>query len=133
MFELNFINKDKVGALPTLETENRVQLYPYGNIGTPIRSKQFKNLSLDPVVELKKLNHSLVASFLELLDTLDSNPSQYQEKIDDIEVHDSHNASCKMLNNATIAVIHEYAPPHKHLPTTRSKGDFDFVCGIANC
>ncbi|KAK9693100.1 Mediator of RNA polymerase II transcription subunit 7, variant 2 [Basidiobolus ranarum] len=59
-------------VLPSLEEQNVQQLYPKENI--------------DRVKELKKLNFSLVFSFLELVETLIRNPTQFTMNIDHIRL-----------------------------------------------
>ncbi|KAJ1949072.1 Mediator of RNA polymerase II transcription subunit 7 [Linderina macrospora] len=52
--------------LPTLSEQSATQLYPEGEI--------------DRVVELQKLNHSAVFEFLEMVDILIKDPSQFGER-----------------------------------------------------
>ncbi|KAJ1988175.1 Mediator of RNA polymerase II transcription subunit 7 [Coemansia sp. RSA 1358] len=54
--------------LPTLAEQQIPQLYPNG--------------SIDRVAELKKLNHSVIFEFLELVDVLIKDPSQYDTQTD---------------------------------------------------
>jgi len=58
--------------LPTLEEEGRTQLYQKDNT--------------DHIYELKKLNRSLVTKFLELVDFLTNNPSEFRSKVEDLEL-----------------------------------------------
>ncbi|KAJ2779784.1 Mediator of RNA polymerase II transcription subunit 7 [Coemansia javaensis] len=67
------------GRLPTLAEQNIAQLYPDGPI--------------DRIAELKRLNHSVVFEFLDLVDVLVRDPSQYGarvERIRDILVNIHH-------------------------------------------
>ncbi|KAF9563291.1 Mediator of RNA polymerase II transcription subunit 7 [Mortierella alpina] len=59
-------------SLATLEEQGIEQLYPKGPI--------------DRVKELKKLNHSAVFNFLELVHTLSTSPSEFATKVDQIRV-----------------------------------------------
>ncbi|KAG0365202.1 Mediator of RNA polymerase II transcription subunit 7 [Gamsiella multidivaricata] len=59
-------------SLATLEEQGIEQLYPKG--------------SIDRVKELKKLNHSAVFNFLELVHTLSTSPSEFTVKVDQIRV-----------------------------------------------
>ncbi|ORX89543.1 MED7-domain-containing protein [Basidiobolus meristosporus CBS 931.73] len=59
-------------VLPSLEEQNVQQLYP--------------KESIDRIKELKKLNFSLVFSFLELVETLIRNPTQFTMNIDHIRL-----------------------------------------------
>ncbi|ORZ09363.1 mediator complex, subunit Med7 [Lobosporangium transversale] len=59
-------------SLATLEEQGIEQLYPKGPI--------------DRVKELKKLNHSVVFNFLELVHTLSTSPSEFATKVDQIRV-----------------------------------------------
>ncbi|KAF9112216.1 Mediator of RNA polymerase II transcription subunit 7 [Mortierella sp. AM989] len=59
-------------SLATLEEQGIEQLYPKG--------------SIDRVKELKKLNHSAVFNFLELVHTLSTSPSEFATKVDQIRV-----------------------------------------------
>ncbi|KAJ1736750.1 Mediator of RNA polymerase II transcription subunit 7 [Coemansia sp. Benny D160-2] len=56
--------------LPSLSEQNIPQLYPTGPI--------------DRIAELKKLNHSVVFEFLDLVDVLIKDPSQYAARTDRI-------------------------------------------------
>ncbi|KAG0255647.1 Mediator of RNA polymerase II transcription subunit 7 [Actinomortierella ambigua] len=58
--------------LLTLEEQGCEQLYPKGQI--------------DRVKELKKLNHSALFNFVELVHTLSTSPSQYAEKVEQIRL-----------------------------------------------
>jgi len=66
----SFYNTEDI--LPSLKSEGRTQLYPEHDINR--------------IEELKKLNKSLLFKFLELLEYLIKNPSQYKSKVDDIEL-----------------------------------------------
>ncbi|KAK3809273.1 MAG: MED7 protein-domain-containing protein [Benniella sp.] len=59
-------------SLATLEEQGIEQLYPKG--------------SIDRVKELKKLNHSAVFNFLELVHTLSTSPGEFAIKVDQIRV-----------------------------------------------
>ncbi|KAF8982027.1 Mediator of RNA polymerase II transcription subunit 7 [Entomortierella lignicola] len=59
-------------SLATLEEQGIEQLYPKGTI--------------DRVKELKKLNHSAVFNFLQLVHTLSTSPSEFAMKVDQIRV-----------------------------------------------
>ncbi|KAF9170852.1 Mediator of RNA polymerase II transcription subunit 7 [Mortierella sp. AD011] len=59
-------------SLATLEEQGIEQLYPKG--------------SIDRVKELKKLNHSAVFNFLELVHTLSTSPGEFATKVDQIRV-----------------------------------------------
>ncbi|KAF9429873.1 Mediator of RNA polymerase II transcription subunit 7 [Podila epigama] len=59
-------------SLMTLEEQGCEQLYPKGPI--------------DRVKELKKLNHSVVFNFLELVHTLASSPQEFAAKVDQIRL-----------------------------------------------
>ncbi|KAG0092447.1 Mediator of RNA polymerase II transcription subunit 7 [Podila epicladia] len=59
-------------SLMTLEEQGCEQLYPKGEI--------------DRVKELKKLNHSAVFNFLELVHTLASSPQEFAAKVDQIRL-----------------------------------------------
>ncbi|KAG0239499.1 MED7 protein-domain-containing protein [Mortierella sp. GBAus27b] len=59
-------------SLASLEEQGIEQLYPRG--------------SIDRVKELKKLNHSAVFNFLELVHTLSTSPNEFATKLDQIRV-----------------------------------------------
>ncbi|KAF2073475.1 hypothetical protein CYY_005223 [Polysphondylium violaceum] len=61
-----------VDVLPTLDELDMVQLYPKGDI--------------EPISELKKLNRSILFNYLQLLETLIENPSDFKTKVDDISL-----------------------------------------------
>ena len=69
MFGTSFSADDAI--IRPLESQNLKRLYPH---------------NYDPKKELKKLNHSIFVSFLDLLDILIKSPSSHkrQEKIDDL-------------------------------------------------
>jgi len=59
-------------VIPTLEQEGRAQLYPSGDA--------------NHIEQLNKLHISLMIKFLELLDYLVNEPSEYKSKVEDIEL-----------------------------------------------
>ncbi|EGC34873.1 hypothetical protein DICPUDRAFT_152878 [Dictyostelium purpureum] len=65
-------NYSTVDMLPSLDESGSKQLYPKGDI--------------EPIAELKKLNRSILFNYLQLLETLIENPTNYQKKIDDISL-----------------------------------------------
>ncbi|KYQ96816.1 putative mediator complex subunit 7 [Tieghemostelium lacteum] len=61
-----------VDILPSLEELGKTQLYPQGDI--------------EPIKELKKLNRSILFNYLQLLETLIENPTDYRSKVEDISL-----------------------------------------------
>ncbi|KAF9204420.1 Mediator of RNA polymerase II transcription subunit 7 [Haplosporangium sp. Z 27] len=93
-------------SLATLEEQGIEQLYPKGTIGNDFIGDQEQMIwvtglsgkktvinmrcvhldILDRVKELKKLNHSAVFNFLQLVHTLSTSPSEFAMKVDQIRV-----------------------------------------------
>eukprot|EP01112_Ceratiomyxa_fruticulosa_P008538 TRINITY_DN2215_c0_g1_i4.p1 TRINITY_DN2215_c0_g1~~TRINITY_DN2215_c0_g1_i4.p1 ORF type:complete len:251 (-),score=55.05 TRINITY_DN2215_c0_g1_i4:456-1208(-) len=67
-FGNNYTTQD---ALPSLEEQGRTRLYPEDFV---------------PVEELKKLNRSILFTYLELLDVLINNPEHYKTKVEHLEL-----------------------------------------------
>ncbi|KAI8601456.1 mediator complex, subunit Med7 [Dissophora ornata] len=75
-------------SLATLAEQGIEQLYPKGSIGMEGVGNAADVLPscVDRVKELKKLNHSAVFNFLELVHTLSTSPSEFAVKVDQIRV-----------------------------------------------
>ncbi|EPB91006.1 hypothetical protein HMPREF1544_02075 [Mucor circinelloides 1006PhL] len=74
--------------LPTLQELGVKQIYPEDSIGKQTQAmdvcQQFDRTTIDRVQELKKLNRSLIVQYLDLLDVLEKNPSEYGKHIENI-------------------------------------------------